>query len=94
MAEAKLECGLGDKMSKKKDWRLTPWKATYEKGILEWIEQPVILVRRQVPFYADTPEEYIAKLQETHDDETFTRGSFYTYIGEFKDIIEARDRSK
>ena len=53
-----------------------------------WTEQPVILVEGEVPFFADHPEEYIAKLLELHDRSDLEPGLFWTFIGQFKDKIE------
>ncbi len=67
------------------EWHLTPWTMTGERS---WKQQPVILVEGQIPFFADHPDEYIAKLQEMHDDPAIARGSFYTSIGQLKDAME------
>jgi len=53
-----------------------------------WKQQPVILIEGKTPFFADHPNDYIAKLQEMHDDSTLARGSFYTLIGQFEDAME------
>jgi len=67
------------------EWHLTPWVMNGQGG---WKQQPVILIEGRVPFFADYPEDYIAKLQEMHDDPTLARGSFYTLIGQFRDAME------
>jgi len=75
-------------MAKKQElleWHLTPWTMDGHGG---WKQQPVILIEGRIPFFADHPEDYITKLQEMHDDPTLTRGSFHTFIGQFKDAVE------
>jgi len=67
------------------NWTLTPWVMNGHGG---WKQQPVIVIEGQVPFYADHPDAYIAKLQEMHDNPTIARGSFYSLIGQFKDALE------
>lgn len=67
------------------EWHLTPWTID---GHGSWKQQPVILIEGQIPFFADHPDNYIAKLQEMHDDLTLARGQFYTLIGQFKDATE------
>ena len=66
-------------------WTMTPWQVSGQGG---WIDQPVILIQGQTPFFADHPQVYIDKLQVMHDDLTLERKPFYTLIGEFKDALE------
>jgi len=78
---------MGDiKMKKTLDWQVTPWIMDTEEG--GWKQQPVILIEKQTPFFADHPNDYITKLQEMHDDPKLTRGVFHTLIGQFKDALE------
>ena len=73
------------KQPKLLEWHLTPWTMNGQGG---WKQQPVILIEGQAPFFANHPKDYIAKLQELHDDPTLARGQFYTFIGQFKDAAE------
>ena len=66
-------------------WSITPWLMNGHRG---WNQQPVILVEKQVPFYADHPDAYIQKLQALHDDPTIARGNFHASIGQLKDALE------
>ena len=66
-------------------WSLTPWAMNGHGG---WKTQPVIVVEGRKPFFADTPQEYIAELERLHDDEGIARGNFYTLIGQLKDAFE------
>lgn len=65
-------------------WHVTPWSMNGQG----WKQQPVILIEGKVPFFADHPDHYIAKLQEMHDDPQLARGLFHTLIGQFKDALE------
>mgnify|MGYP007108819901 CR=1 FL=1 len=53
-----------------------------------WIEQAIILIEGQTPFFADHPDAYIAKLEQMHSDPLIAQGIFWTYIGQFKDALE------
>ncbi len=64
---------------------MTPWVMNGQGG---WKQQPVILIEGRVPFFADHPDAYIAKLQEMHDDAALARGQFYTLMGQFRDAVE------
>src|SRR3990167_7182091 len=66
-------------------WTLTPWVMS---GRGSWKQQPVLLVEGRVPFFADHPSAYIAELERLHDDDTVTRGTFHTFIGQFRDALE------
>ena len=67
-------------------WTITPWLMNGQGG---WTQQPVILVEGRIPFFADHPDAYIAKLLELHDDPALTRMmNLYTLIGQFKDALE------
>ncbi len=66
-------------------WAVTPWVVNGQCG---WKQQPVILVEGREPFYTDSPHDYIAKLEELHDDPTVEHGQFYTLIGQLKDALE------
>ena len=67
------------------EWSLTPWVVNSLEG---WKQQPVILIEGRIPFFADHPDDYIAKLQEMHDDQALARGPFYALIGQLKDTLE------
>ncbi len=69
----------------KLSWFVTPWSMS---GQGRWVQQPVILVDGQEPFYADHPNDYISKLEELHDNPEIGRGQFYSYIGQLKDGLE------
>ena len=66
-------------------WSVTPWVMNGEGG---WKQQPIILIEGQIPFFADHPKAYIAKLREMQKDKTLTRGTFWTCIGQLKDGLE------
>ena len=68
-----------------KAWTLTPWVMA---GNGTWKQQPVILVEGQQPFFANHPDAYIEKLEALHGNPLVERGSFFTYIGQFKDAKE------
>lgn len=70
------------KPKKPLDWQLTPWLMN---GLGGWKQQPVITAEAEVPFFADHPDKYIAKLQSMHDDPKYARGPFFTSIGQLKD---------
>ena len=69
------------------EWQLTPWKVD---GKGRWKQQPVILIEGEIPFYADNPQPYIDKLEAMSKDASLIKGSFYTFIGQFKDAFEQR----
>ena len=76
------------KAAKKKrllEWQLTPWQMNGEGG---WKVQPIIVVEGRVPFFADHPSDYIARLEELHDDPALTPGTVWTFIGQLKDGLE------
>lgn len=73
------------KRQKLLEWHLTPWAMS---GDSHWKRQPIIIIEEGVPFFADHPKDYIAKLQEMHDDLILARGPFYALIGQFKDALE------
>jgi hypothetical protein len=67
------------------EWHLTTWKMNGKGG---WLEQPIILVEGQVPFFADHPQSYIDKLEEMSKDPTLIKGAFHTMAGQLKDALE------
>ena len=68
------------------NWSITAWQMNGQEG---WTTQPVILVEGRKPFYADTPEEYIAELERLHDDPALLRlQTLYAIIGQLKDARE------
>ena len=66
-------------------WEISKWLLAPDGS---WAQQPVILVDGSPPFLADTPEEYIGRLQVLHSDPNVERGSFHRSIGELKDAME------
>jgi hypothetical protein len=64
---------------------MTAWKMG---GTGEWIDMPIILIAGEVPFWADNPQPYIAKLEAMHGDLALERRQFWTLIGELKDGFE------
>ena len=69
-----------------KSWTLTPWQMN---GMGGWKQQPVILVEGRVPFFADHPNDYIAELEQLHDDPDVARGPFWSLIGQLRDAYES-----
>lgn len=73
------------KQKAKLEWSITPWLMSPEGG---WKTQPIILVEKRRPFFADHPKDYIAELERLHSDPELSSGPFNTLIGQFKDALE------
>ena len=72
-------------MEENLSWSVTEWLSDCKGG---WVNKPVIFIEGQEPFMADTPEEYIVKLQELHDNPLFGGRHFHARMGEFEDASE------